>query len=190
MTWWRADMFLFLRWSLVCLAATQDKTMTIEHIDNCQLPTQWGTFDMHGFRETESGKEHVCLVMGDPGHEQPVLIRVHSECLTGDALFSQRCDCQNCCGFTWLLILLSNRRMTIHRPLITPGHHRSIPSIRYFLKNAQPQAKPVGHLSRPRGNPYPPHLHLSQAGAGLQTGAPLSSKQPPEGDCCAAPRRR
>jgi GTP cyclohydrolase II len=67
--------------------------MTIEHIDNCQLPTQWGTFDMHGFRETESGKEHVCLVMGDPGHEQPVLIRVHSECLTGDALFSQRCDC-------------------------------------------------------------------------------------------------
>ena len=67
--------------------------MTIEHIDNCQLPTQWGTFDMNGFRETESGKEHVCLVMGDPGHEQPVLIRVHSECLTGDALFSQRCDC-------------------------------------------------------------------------------------------------
>ena len=67
--------------------------MTIEHIDNCQLPTQWGTFDMHGFRETESLKEHVALVMGDPGHEQPVLIRVHSECLTGDALFSQRCDC-------------------------------------------------------------------------------------------------
>jgi len=67
--------------------------MTIKHIDNCQLPTQWGTFDMHGFEDTESGKEHIALVIGDPGNEQPVLMRVHSECLTGDALFSQRCDC-------------------------------------------------------------------------------------------------
>ena len=67
--------------------------MIIEHIDHCFLPTQWGSFDMHGFREVESGKEHVALVMGDPSHEQPVLIRVHSECLTGDAFFSQRCDC-------------------------------------------------------------------------------------------------
>ena len=46
--------------------------------------------------------------------------------------------------------------MTIHRPLITPGHQRSIPSIRYFLKDAQPQARPVDHVSRPRGAPYPP----------------------------------
>ena len=86
-------MFLFLGWSLVCLAATQDKNMTIEHIDNCQLPTQWGTFSMHGFKEIASGKDHIALVMGEPCHEQPVLVRVHSECLTGDALFSQRCDC-------------------------------------------------------------------------------------------------
>ena len=67
--------------------------MTITHIDNCQLPTKWGTFDMHGFEEHDSGKEHIALVMGDPGQEQPVLMRMHSECLTGDALFSQRCDC-------------------------------------------------------------------------------------------------
>ena len=67
--------------------------MIIEHIDHCCLPTQWGSFDMHGFREVESGKEHVALVMGHPSHEQPILIRVHSECLTGDAFFSQRCDC-------------------------------------------------------------------------------------------------
>ena len=67
--------------------------MTIEHIDNCQLPTQWGTFYMHGFSEIASGKDHIALVMGEPRHEQPVLMRVHSECLTGDALFSQRCDC-------------------------------------------------------------------------------------------------
>ena len=67
--------------------------MTIEYIDNCQLPTRWGTFDMHGFNDTESGKEHIALVMGNPSNEQPVLARLHSECLTGDALFSQRCDC-------------------------------------------------------------------------------------------------
>ena len=67
--------------------------MTIKHIDTCQLPTKWGTFDMHGFAELDSGKEHIALVMGDPGQEQPVLMRMHSECLTGDALFSQRCDC-------------------------------------------------------------------------------------------------
>ena len=67
--------------------------MNIEHIDRCYLPTQWGTFDMHGFREIKFRKEHVALLIGDPSHEQPVLTRVHSECLTGDALFSQRCDC-------------------------------------------------------------------------------------------------
>ena len=40
------------------------------------------------FSDTESGKEHIALVMGDPSNEQPVLARLHSECLTGDALFS------------------------------------------------------------------------------------------------------
>ncbi len=67
--------------------------MNIEYVEHCCLPTQWGSFDMYGFREVRSGKEHVALVMGDPAMEQPVLIRIHSECLTGDAFFSQRCDC-------------------------------------------------------------------------------------------------
>ena len=67
--------------------------MTVKYIDNCQLPTKWGTFDMHGFEELDLGKEHIALVMGVPRQEQPVLMRMHSECLTGDALFSQRCDC-------------------------------------------------------------------------------------------------
>jgi len=48
---------------------------------------------MHGFEEPETGKEHVALTMGDVGNGEPVLIRLHSECLTGDALFSLRCDC-------------------------------------------------------------------------------------------------
>jgi GTP cyclohydrolase II len=48
---------------------------------------------MHGFEEAASGKEHVVLTLGDVSTAEPVLARVHSECLTGDALFSMRCDC-------------------------------------------------------------------------------------------------
>jgi len=59
------------------------------------LPTDWGDFDIHGFEDTGANKEHVVLTMGDVGDGEPVLARVHSECLTGDALFSMRCDCGN-----------------------------------------------------------------------------------------------
>ncbi|MBP6115155.1 MAG: GTP cyclohydrolase II [Neisseriaceae bacterium] len=59
----------------------------------CRLPTEWGEFTMHGFEETATGQEHVALSMGDVGTDEPVLMRLHSECLTGDALFSKRCDC-------------------------------------------------------------------------------------------------
>lgn len=67
--------------------------MSIRFVATAKLPTQWGTFSLHGFEEVSSGKEHVALVMGDVADGKPVLMRVHSECLTGDALFSQRCDC-------------------------------------------------------------------------------------------------
>ena len=50
---------------------------------------------MHGFEDPQSNKEHVVLTLGDVGNGEPVLARVHSECLTGDALFSLRCDCGN-----------------------------------------------------------------------------------------------
>ncbi|GAB2190423.1 GTP cyclohydrolase II [Sessilibacter sp. MAH2] len=67
--------------------------MTIEYIESCKLPTPWGIFDMHGFLEKETQKEHVVLTMGDIKNGEPVLARIHSECLTGDGLFSLRCDC-------------------------------------------------------------------------------------------------
>jgi len=50
---------------------------------------------MHGFEDPENNKEHLVLTLGDVGNGEPVLTRVHSECLTGDALFSLRCDCGN-----------------------------------------------------------------------------------------------
>ena len=57
------------------------------------LPTMHGTFKMVGFENVLNGEHHVALVKGSIDAETPVLVRVHSECLTGDALGSARCDC-------------------------------------------------------------------------------------------------
>ncbi|TXR54469.1 GTP cyclohydrolase II [Reinekea thalattae] len=65
--------------------------MAVKFIESCKLPTVMGTFDMHGF--DDNGKEQVVLTYGDVSGDEPVLIRIHSECLTGDALFSLKCDC-------------------------------------------------------------------------------------------------
>jgi len=66
---------------------------SVSLIASSKLPTPWGTFTLVGFKETASGKDHASLVMGDITTPEPVLGRIHSECLTGDALFSLRCDC-------------------------------------------------------------------------------------------------
>lgn len=73
--------------------------MSVRYIESSRLPTAWGEFDIHGFEdasdESVDSKEHVVLTLGDVRDGAPVLTRVHSECLTGDALFSMRCDCGN-----------------------------------------------------------------------------------------------
>ncbi|HCE08775.1 MAG TPA: GTP cyclohydrolase II [Oxalobacteraceae bacterium] len=66
---------------------------TLKYITSCDLPTRWATFQLHAFFEPATGKEHLALTLGEVGDGEPVLARIHSECLTGDALFSQRCDC-------------------------------------------------------------------------------------------------
>ncbi|MFF2999983.1 bifunctional 3,4-dihydroxy-2-butanone-4-phosphate synthase/GTP cyclohydrolase II [Streptomyces sp. NPDC057950] len=58
-----------------------------------QLPTAFGEFTAYGYRSTADGVEHVALVHGEIGDGEDVLVRVHSECLTGDVLHSLRCDC-------------------------------------------------------------------------------------------------
>ncbi|MBO6813085.1 MULTISPECIES: GTP cyclohydrolase II [Marinobacter] len=67
--------------------------MAVRYIQTCRLPTPFGVFDMHGFEEPDTGKEHVALTLGDLDSDEPMLARTHSECLTGDALYSMRCDC-------------------------------------------------------------------------------------------------
>lgn len=67
--------------------------MQLKRVAEANLPTPWGDFLMVGFEELATGHDHVALVYGDISGNEPVLARVHSECLTGDALFSLRCDC-------------------------------------------------------------------------------------------------
>ena len=66
----------------------------VERVSTCRLPTKFGAFTVHGYRETPNGREHLALVMGDPTGDQRLLVRVHSECLTGEVFGSMRCDCR------------------------------------------------------------------------------------------------
>ena len=65
----------------------------IQRVAEARMPTEFGEFRALGFRSLIDGLEHVALVMGDIGEGDDVLVRVHSECLTGDVLGSIRCDC-------------------------------------------------------------------------------------------------
>lgn len=67
--------------------------MTVVYVASSKLPTPFGEFMLHGFEDAETGQEHVAITLGDVSLQDSVLCRVHSECLTGDALFSMRCDC-------------------------------------------------------------------------------------------------
>ena len=58
-----------------------------------KMPTDFGEFDLYLFRSTVDGQEHLAMVKGDVANGEPVLVRVHSECLTGDVFGSRRCDC-------------------------------------------------------------------------------------------------
>ncbi|MCM3513655.1 MULTISPECIES: bifunctional 3,4-dihydroxy-2-butanone-4-phosphate synthase/GTP cyclohydrolase II [Nocardioides] len=65
----------------------------VERVTETRLPTRAGDFTAVGYRITVDGSEHIALVHGDLSGEEPVLTRVHSECLTGDVFGSHRCDC-------------------------------------------------------------------------------------------------
>lgn len=66
----------------------------VELVSTANLPTLWGEFKIHAFRELKRKREHIALVFGSISKERPTLVRVHSRCLTGDVFGSLRCDCQ------------------------------------------------------------------------------------------------
>jgi len=65
----------------------------VDYVTSCTLPTPWAQFTLHAFVEHSTGKEHLAMTLGDLADGEPPLARIHSECLTGDVMFSQRCDC-------------------------------------------------------------------------------------------------
>ncbi len=67
--------------------------MALKFVESAKLPTQFAEFTLYGFEDDQTKQDHVALVLGDVSNGEPVVIRMHSECLTGDALFSMRCDC-------------------------------------------------------------------------------------------------
>jgi len=67
----------------------------VRKVVEVNLPTDYGDFRLHLYHNVLDGKEHMALVKGDIHTPEPVLVRVHSECFTGDTLGSKRCDCQS-----------------------------------------------------------------------------------------------
>jgi 3,4-dihydroxy 2-butanone 4-phosphate synthase/GTP cyclohydrolase II len=65
----------------------------VQRIVSTKLPSQYGEFQLYLFRNQTDSKDHIALVKGDISPEKPTLVRVHSECLTGDVFGSLRCDC-------------------------------------------------------------------------------------------------
>jgi 3,4-dihydroxy 2-butanone 4-phosphate synthase/GTP cyclohydrolase II len=65
----------------------------VERVETVKLPTDYGDFDLHLYRSRLDGQHHLALVCGTVAGQQGVLVRVHSECLTGDVFCSRRCDC-------------------------------------------------------------------------------------------------
>src|SRR5690606_36685932 len=83
-----------LNWQPFLSSCSKEQPMSsVTLVAKSKLPTPWGTFTLVGFQEAGTGKHHAALVMGDVTGDEPMLGRIHSECLTGDALFSLRCDC-------------------------------------------------------------------------------------------------
>jgi len=70
-----------------------EKESLVKKEAEAKLPTKYGNFRIHGYQNITNGEHHVALTMGDVSDGEPVLCRVHSECLTGDVFGSCRCDC-------------------------------------------------------------------------------------------------
>ncbi|KAL5152246.1 putative monofunctional riboflavin biosynthesis protein RIBA 3, chloroplastic [Glycine soja] len=86
----------------------------VERTSVSRLPTKWGVFQAYCYSSKLDGTEHVAAVKGDIGDGQDVLVRVHSECLTGDIVGSARCDCGNQLDLAMRLIEEAGRGVVVY----------------------------------------------------------------------------
>ena len=75
------------------IAYRLQKESIVEKGEEVDMPTEWGHFRLIPFRQKSNGLEHMALIKGEWRQDEPVLVRVHSSCMTGDILGSKRCDC-------------------------------------------------------------------------------------------------
>jgi 3,4-dihydroxy 2-butanone 4-phosphate synthase/GTP cyclohydrolase II len=94
------DLLKFARRHRLKLATIEDlikyrrsRERLVERVDAVKMPTEHGDFDLYLYRSNTDGQHHLALVMGEVAGKPNVLVRVHSECLTGDVFGSRRCDC-------------------------------------------------------------------------------------------------
>ncbi|MEP7234994.1 MAG: bifunctional 3,4-dihydroxy-2-butanone-4-phosphate synthase/GTP cyclohydrolase II [Ignavibacteriota bacterium] len=90
-----------------------EREKLVEKIVEVNLPTYYGEFKLHLYKNKVDGKEHIALTKGDLGGE-PVLVRVHSECFTGDTLGSLRCDCQDQLHAAMLMVEKAGRGVVVY----------------------------------------------------------------------------
>jgi GTP cyclohydrolase II len=77
------------------MSGPQERERTVERYAEAQLPTQFGLFRVVVYRELGADKEHLAVIAGDISEAEDLLVRVHSECLTGEVLHSLKCDCRD-----------------------------------------------------------------------------------------------
>ncbi len=96
-----------------------NKPLQIQKVAEADFPTEYGHFRIHGFEGTrgEETEEVVALVMGDISGPEPVLVRIHSQCLTGDVFHSLRCDCRAQLELAIETIAASGRGMVIYEQM-------------------------------------------------------------------------
>jgi len=70
-----------------------DSSNPVQFVSKSKIPTEYGEFDAHVYKDIVDNTEHIALTLGDYLSSKSTMVRVHSECLTGDTLFSNKCDC-------------------------------------------------------------------------------------------------
>jgi 3,4-dihydroxy 2-butanone 4-phosphate synthase / GTP cyclohydrolase II len=89
--------------------------MNFNKVPCAKLPTPVGEFAIYGFRDSDSGEEAVALVVGSPDSKTASLVRIHSQCLTGDVFSSKRCDCGDQLEVAMALIAKSGAGVLVYQ---------------------------------------------------------------------------
>jgi len=98
---------------LVCPNSPQE--LTVERVAMANLPTEWGDFKIAGYRSRISDEEFVVLYKGELRPDVPALVRIHSQCLTGDVFGSTKCDCGAQLHRTMQMIQLEGRGAVVYQ---------------------------------------------------------------------------